>query len=168
MNEGRVILSGNVVTDVKHRETQDGLHIARFRLACTPRKRDKQSQQWVDGHTSYYTVTCWRFLAENVAASVRRGDPVIVIGDVQVRDWSTEDGRTGTSTEIDALSVGHDLNRGISEFHRVSRTRAVSPEEDEARRIAAALDDEARVDPATGEILDDGLEAGDVEDEAAA
>ncbi len=57
MNEGRVTVSGNVVTELRHVETQDGVHITSFRLASTPRRRDRRTQQWVDGATSYYTVT---------------------------------------------------------------------------------------------------------------
>ncbi|MDP9397056.1 MAG: single-stranded DNA-binding protein, partial [Actinomycetota bacterium] len=102
MNEGRVTVSGNVVTELRHVETQDGVHITSFRLASTPRRKDKRTQQWVDGATSYYTVTCWRHLAQNVAVSVRRGDPVVVTGDLRVREWATDE-RSGTNVEIDAV-----------------------------------------------------------------
>ncbi len=154
MNEGRVTLAGNVVTELRHVETDDGVHIASFRLACTPRRRDRRTQQWVDGDTSYYTVTCWRHLAQNVAASVRRGDPLVVVGDLKVREW-TNDGRSGINVEVDATSVGHDLTRGVAQFERVSRARVVAPEHDEARQLAEAVaDDEvAAVDPLTGEIF---------------
>ncbi|MDP9416761.1 MAG: single-stranded DNA-binding protein [Actinomycetota bacterium] len=154
MNEGRVTLTGNVVTELRHVKTDDGVHIASFRLACTPRRKDKRTQQWVDGDTSYFTVTCWRHLAQNVAASVHRGDPLVVTGDLKVREW-TNDGRSGINVEVDAVSVGHDLNRGVAQFQRVSRARPVSPEDDEARQLAAAVaDDEiVGVDPLTGEIV---------------
>ncbi len=153
MNEGRVTVSGNVVTELRHVETQDGVHITSFRLASTPRRRDRRTQQWVDGSTSYYTVTCWRYLAQNVAASVRRGDPVVVTGDLRVREWA-DDERSGTNVEIDAVSVGHDLSRGVSRFQRVSRARVVTSEDDEAAKLAAAVAQErpTGVDRVTGEI----------------
>ncbi len=132
MHESLVTITGNVATDLRHVETDGGLHITSFRLASTPRRFEK-GEGWVDGETSYYSVSCWRFLAQNVSASVNKGDPVVVTGTLRVRQWE-KDGKTGLSTEIDARVVGHDLSRGLSRFTKVTRTRAVGPEEDEALR----------------------------------
>ncbi|MDP9394379.1 MAG: single-stranded DNA-binding protein [Actinomycetota bacterium] len=154
MNEARVTVSGNVVTDPRHVETQDGVHITSFRLASTPRRWDRRIRQWVDGDTSYYSVTCWRHLAQNAAASLHKGDPVVVTGDLRVREWTSGE-RSGTSADIDAVALGHDLSRGMSEFRRVSRTRPVTSEDEEARRLLADVGDDrlAKVDPVTGEIV---------------
>lgn len=157
MNESIVTITGNVATEVRHVETDAGLHITSFRLASTPRRYER-GQGWVDGATSYYTVSCWRFLAQNAAASLTKGDPVVVTGAVRVRDWE-RDGRSGTVTEVDARVIGHDMSRGVSRFTKVTRTRAVSAEEDAVLR---ALDEEAgadgteRVDTATGEVYSEG------------
>lgn len=137
MNEIVTTLTGNLATDPRHVETDAGLHITTFRVAATERKRDGRT--WVDGETSYVTVTCWRWLAQNAAASLRKGDPVFVSGSMRVRQWE-KDGRSGHTTEIDARVIGHDLNRGLSSFERVVRARPVSAEEEARVRLSAGLD----------------------------
>ncbi|MBQ0983459.1 single-stranded DNA-binding protein [Streptomyces sp. F63] len=133
MNETVLTVTGNAATRVDCRETADGLMVARFRLAATARRWDRQREVWTDGPTSFYTVWTRRALAANVAASVSVGEPLIVRGRLRVRETEHE-GRPRVSADIDATAVGHDLARGTSAFHRVTRPAA----EVTARRPAAA------------------------------
>ena len=135
MNEAMVTMTGNVATDVRHVVTDAGVHITSFRLGSTPRRWER-GKGWVDQATSYVTVTCWRFLAQNAAASLHKGEPVVVTGTLRVREWSNDE-RSGVTTEIDASTIGHDLSRGVASFRRVTRTQPVAPEEDEALREPA-------------------------------
>ena len=95
MNEIWTTVCGNIATDPVHRRTEDGLPIVRFRIASTPFKY-AQGQGFVNGTTSYLTVTCFRSLAENAGGSVSKGDPVVAVGN-QVREWE-RDGRRGERT----------------------------------------------------------------------
>jgi single-strand DNA-binding protein len=115
-----VTVVGNAASDVRVQMTQSGVPLARFRIAVSPRRFDRGSEQWVSGDASFYTVQCWRGLAENVTSSIDKGDPLVVTGRLRVREWERE-GRWWTATEIDAASVGHDLARGVAEFRRVGR-----------------------------------------------
>jgi single-strand DNA-binding protein len=124
MGETYVTLWGNIATDPKSLSTAGGVRITKFRLACTASRRDAQTGEFTDGVTSWYSVSCWRDLAVNVAASLTKGDPVVVYGKQVVRDWESEDGRKGTDVSIDALSVGHDLRRGQARFNRIRRDQA--------------------------------------------
>ena len=112
-----VTVVGNAASEVRVQTTQSGVSLARFRMAVSPRRLDRGTGQWVSGDASFYTVACWRGLAENVTSSVDKGDPLVVTGRLKVREWERE-GRWWTVTEIDAVSVGHDLARGVSEFTR--------------------------------------------------
>ena len=125
VNDIDVTVVGNVVSDVRHLLTQSGVPVASFRLASTSRRFDREQGRWVDGDVTFFTVNCWRGLADNVAASMGKGDPVMVIGRLRTRDWERGDKR-GMSVEIEAASVGHDLCRGVSTFDRVRRTPPVS------------------------------------------
>ena len=49
--------------------------------------------EWVDGNTSFVTVICWRKLAENLATCLRKGDPVLVRGRLDVRSFTGKDGQ---------------------------------------------------------------------------
>ncbi|WP_030542525.1 single-stranded DNA-binding protein [Streptomyces albus] len=121
MNETLLTVTGNAATRVDCWETADGLMLARFRLAATARRWDRQREAWTDGHTSFYTVWARRTLAANVAASVTVGEPLIVRGRLRVRETEHE-GKPRLSADIDATAVGHDLSRGTSAFHRVARS----------------------------------------------
>jgi single-strand DNA-binding protein len=134
MNDSFITMSGNVATEPRHRVTDTGHHLVSFRMASNRRKYTSRDG-WVDEPTSYVTVTAWRFLAENVAASIEKGDPIVVAGTLKVRDWSNGD-RSGSTAEIDAKFLSHDLNRGVTQFRKVTRTRAVTSEEElELRRL---------------------------------
>ncbi|WP_020550685.1 single-stranded DNA-binding protein [Embleya scabrispora] len=120
-----VTVIGNAASDVRVQMTQAGVPLARFRMAVSPRRFDRETGTWISGDASFYTIVCFRGLAENVTSSIDKGDPLVVTGRLRVREWERE-GRWWTVTEIDASSVGHDLARGIAEFRRVGRPARLS------------------------------------------
>jgi single-strand DNA-binding protein len=121
MSEINVSINGNVVGEPVMVPTKTGVAMCSLRVAVNSRKFDKVAMSWLDGDTTYFNVTSWRGLAENVGSSVKKGDPVVVVGKLKVREWS-KDEKSGTSVEIEAASIGHDLSRGSSAFTRVSRS----------------------------------------------
>ncbi|GAA1688564.1 single-stranded DNA-binding protein [Microcella alkalica] len=112
-----ITLTGLVATTPRHIVTSDGLAITSFRLASNQRRYDRAKAAWVDGDTNWYTVTSFRQLGTHVASSVHKGERVIVSGRVRIRDWESGE-RNGTTIEIDADAVGHDLTWGRSSFTR--------------------------------------------------
>jgi single-strand DNA-binding protein len=86
-------------------------------MAEQVRRFDREKMKWVDGETNWYTVTAFRTLAVNAAGSIDKGDRVIVAGDLRVRDWDNGE-RAGTSVEIEATHLGHDLAWGTSTYIR--------------------------------------------------
>ncbi|MFD8015812.1 single-stranded DNA-binding protein [Streptomyces sp. NPDC058955] len=120
MNDTTVTLVGNVATAVEYRDTVAG-SVARFRFAVTARRWDRERAAWTDGATSFYTVSAWRSLGANLAASVSVGEPLVVHGRLKVRE-DERDGQRKTFVDIDAVAVGHDLTRGTSAFRRTART----------------------------------------------
>lgn len=136
MNETTVTIVGRVVADPEHRETKAGLHFTTFRVASTVRRRTKEGD-FVDAGTSFYNVAAYRGLGRNAHTSVRKGDPVVVHGRQQVNAWQRSDGSWGSSVEIEALSVGHDLTYGTSVYTKAMRLEPgdmSAPEPDEDRR----------------------------------
>ncbi|MFI5526081.1 single-stranded DNA-binding protein [Streptomyces platensis] len=124
VNDTMVTLVGNAATAVEHRQTTAGVTVARFRLAATSRRWDKAQERWTDGETSFYTVRSWRGLADNVAASVAVGEPLIVQGRLRLREGEQppeKGGQRWFSAEVDAVAIGHDLTRGTAAFRRVLR-----------------------------------------------
>jgi len=73
--EAQVHITGYAGTEV---ESRGNGTVSAFRLACTPRIRTKSG--WTDGNTTWIEVACFRTLAQHVAQSVHKGDPVLVVG----------------------------------------------------------------------------------------
>ena len=140
-------VTGLVATTPRHLVTQDGLPITSFRLASSQRRFDRAQNKWIDGETNWYTVTAFRQLAINSAHSVNKGDRILVQGKLRVRDWDNGE-RNGTSVEIEAESMGHDLSWGSSSFTRTVLVREVEPDSDSA---AEAND----IESGTADDLDD-------------
>ena len=120
MNDIITTVIGNAVTDVSLRVTSTGASVASFRIASNSRRFDKSTNSWIDQEPSYLSITAWSQLAENVALSVHKGQGLVVTGKLKVRQWQDGD-KSGTNVEIDATAIGHDLNRGTSEFTKVKR-----------------------------------------------
>lgn len=115
-----ITIIGNVVDEVANRPTTSGLSRVSFRVASTQRRRDRDSGQWVDGHKFFVNVTFWREFAENVAASVKKGDPVVVNGRIFSRQY-IKDENNHVAYEVEPDSIGHDLARGTSVFTKRRR-----------------------------------------------
>jgi single-strand DNA-binding protein len=140
VNEIGLTVCGNVCTSPRHVVRDDGLMITSFRIASTLRKFDRDQRSWVDGETTFLTVSCFRALAANVAASVQKGQRVMVVGRLRVRPWAKGD-RSGTNVEVEAQSVGHDLGWGTAAFTRIARLERVEqPGRAEANELAAELE----------------------------
>jgi single-strand DNA-binding protein len=121
MNEAQVVLAGYVAREPRFRKTHNGYSYTSLRVGYTPRRMDRDSGEWSDGGTSFVTVFCWRGLADNVATCVRKGDPVLIKGKLQVRPYTDKAGAARVAVEVEASSIGHDLNRGVAMFQRAHR-----------------------------------------------
>lgn len=122
MNEIFVTVNGTVGTDVQLTAGESS-NRARFRLATAERYLDRSSNTWVERETVWLDVICFRRLADNVAASVTKGQPVVVRGRLRVSKWTGENGPRQT-LEVLATSVGHDLALGRASFARPARSDA--------------------------------------------
>ncbi|CAB4534834.1 MAG: single-stranded DNA-binding protein [Actinobacteria bacterium] len=125
-----VTISGLVATTPRHLITQDGLPITSFRLASSQRRFDREQNKWIDGETNWFTITGFRQLAINLSTSVQKGERIIVTGRLKIRDWDNGE-RAGTSVEVEAEHVGHDLFWGTSVFTRTVLVADSQPEGDD-------------------------------------
>ena len=116
MNDS-ITLTGFVATPPRHIVTSGGLPITSFRMATTQRRFDRAKNTWVDGDTNWYTINSYRQLAVNAAGAIHKGEPVVVLGRLRIRPWESND-RQGTTIEIEAEALGHDLVFGTSSFTR--------------------------------------------------
>jgi single-strand DNA-binding protein len=137
MSDSMITIRGWLGADVTLREVGE-VPVASFRLACTPRRFNRRTETWSEGLTQWYTVTAWRALAQNCAASLRRGDPVVVHGRLETRTYVNANDVEVLSFEIDAVHVGHDLSRGTSAFTRTQREASAAAGAEEVKSEEAA------------------------------
>jgi single-strand DNA-binding protein len=117
--DNQITLRGYVTAEPKFWQTAaTKAPVAEIRVGSTPRRLNRETGEWLDGDTSYYTVKCWRRLAVNVASSLRKGDMVLIRGKVVTRTWLDDQQRSRTQVQVEADSVGHDLSFGWSHFNR--------------------------------------------------
>lgn len=142
--EAFVHMTGYVGGDVEVRNSGASTGtIASFRLACTPRIR--RSGDWVDGQTTWLSVTCFRSLAEHALASVKKGDPIIVVGKLRTSVYE-KNGETVERLSLEATTLGHDLTRGTTEFRRAERPSVVDDREAEIAALIDAVESQGRDD----------------------
>jgi single-strand DNA-binding protein len=119
-NEAHVSLVGYVASEPNYlRVGENSIPKLTVRVCWTNRRRDSATGEWIDGNTSFVTVICWRQLAENLSACLRKGDPVLVRGRLDVRSFVGRDGVRRTAVDVDANALGPDLNRGVAGFRRI-------------------------------------------------
>ena len=138
--EAQVQMTGYAGTEV---EIRGGGTVSAFRLACTPRVKSKGGE-YGDGNTTWIDVSCFRTLAAHVASSVRKGDPVIVLGKLRTSVWE-KDGQSRERIVLEADIIGHDLTRGTAIFRRAPRT-AIEPQDgdepnDEVERAGLSVEE---------------------------
>ena len=139
MQDALITLTGNLGTDVEFTQG-DGWSLARFRLACTPRRLREGT--WVDTETTWIGVSAWGRTATNMRDSLTKGDPVVVHGKLRTSAWQGADGVRHERLVVEAIAIGHDLTRGRSSFTR------------NERRMIADPAGEGSIDTETGELVD--------------
>lgn len=114
-----VTLIGNLVDDPELRFTPSGVAMAKIRLAVNRRWRG-QDGEWQED-TSFFTGTCWREQAEQVAESLQKGMRVIVTGRLQQRSWETDQGDKRSVVEVQIDEIGPSLRWATATVNRTQR-----------------------------------------------
>ncbi|PKT67564.1 single-stranded DNA-binding protein, partial [Streptomyces populi] len=109
-----ITVVGNLVDDPELRFTPAGAAVAKFRIASTPRRFNKTTNEWEDGDALFLTCSVWRQAAENVAESLARGMRVIVQGRLKQRSYEDREGVKRTVYELDVDEVGVSLARATA------------------------------------------------------
>ena len=98
----KVILIGNMTADPELKQTTAGLSVCTFSIAVNRRyTKAEQGQQTVD----FFNVVAWRQTAEFVSRYFKKGNPILVCGQLQNRSWTDNQGQKRYVTEISAEDV---------------------------------------------------------------
>jgi single-strand DNA-binding protein len=114
MTEAAVSFAGNLTEDPEVRYTQAGIARAVFRVAVSGR-REQQA--------SFFTVIVWRDQAEHAAESLSKGSRVVVLGRLQQRSWTAEDGSARSVVEVVGEELGPSLRWATATTIRTTRSQ---------------------------------------------
>lgn len=123
-NDCTIHLAGNLTRDPELRFTQGGVAICSAAIAIN--RRVKKDDQWVDGPTSFINLNIWRELGENFAASAKKGDRVLVTGQLEVRSYETDNGETKRSTEMQVEDIALSVKWATVVAERTRRSDSTS------------------------------------------
>jgi single-strand DNA-binding protein len=113
MTEAAVSFAGNLTDDPEIRYTQGGITRAMFRVAVSGRREQE---------ASFFTVIVWRDQAEHAAESLTKGSRVVVMGRLQQRSWTAEDGSARSTVEVLAEELGPSLRWATATPAKVTKS----------------------------------------------
>ncbi|HEY4728040.1 MAG TPA: single-stranded DNA-binding protein [Actinomycetes bacterium] len=114
-DRGKRQLAGNLTDDSEVRHTEAGITRAMFRVAVSGRRGQEPS---------FFTVIVWRDQAEHAAESLSKGSRVVVMGRLQQRSWTAEDGSARSVVEVVADELGPSLRWATAITTRTTRSQA--------------------------------------------
>jgi single-strand DNA-binding protein len=114
MIEAAVSFTGNLTEDPEVRYTESGIARAMFRVGVSGRK---------EREASFFTVVVWRDQAEHAAQSLAKGSRVVVVGRLQQRTWTAEDGSARQVVEVVAEELGPSLRWATATTTRATRSQ---------------------------------------------
>lgn len=115
--DGTMTLRGRVGTDLQTSRTKTGTLCVRFRLAVSQWRRT-DSGNYEELGVRWYSIRAWGRLAEYVLPSVRKGDPVVIVGRPMANAWTDGAGEIRSDLVFNAVAMGHDLSFGTATFHK--------------------------------------------------
>ena len=115
-----ITVVGNLTADPELRYTQNGLPVANFTIASTPRTFDRQANEWKDGEALFLRASVWREFAEHVAGSLTKGSRVIATGRLRQRSYQDRDGNNRTAIELEVDEIGPSLRYATAQVTRAA------------------------------------------------
>jgi single-strand DNA-binding protein len=119
MADNTITLVGNITRDPELRFTQTGRGVASFGIAVN--RRYQVNNEWQE-QTSFFNVVAWGTLGENAAASLNKGDRVIVFGRLEQRSWETQDGEKRSVVEVIADELGPSMRWAQASIEKIARS----------------------------------------------
>lgn len=98
----RIFIMGRMTRDPELRHTQSGTAVVSFTLAVD---RDFKNKQTGEKETDFIDVVAWKHTGEFVSKYFAKGNRAVVVGRLQLRDWTDKDGSKRRTAEVIAESV---------------------------------------------------------------
>ena len=101
---------GNLTADPEFRPASDGRASVHLRIACSERYYSIKAREWRSKDPTFWDAYAWGDRAEAVAAAgFRKGNPVVLVGELVANSWMDESGQTRHRTTVAIEAVGHNV-----------------------------------------------------------
>ena len=98
----QIFIMGRLARDPDVRHTQSGVTVCSLTLAVD---RDIKDKQTGERKTDWINVTAWRGTAELVSRYLHKGDRAVVVGRLEIQEWTDREGNKRTTPTVNAENV---------------------------------------------------------------
>lgn len=126
LNLNKVILAGRMVADPELKQSQNGTSVVSFRIAVNRRFASRDSQQG-QPEADFFSVIAFRYTADFIAKYFRKGSAICVVGSIQNRSWTDQQGNKRYWTEIIADEANFVENRSSSDSYNSQQDSYAAP-----------------------------------------
>ncbi|TET51721.1 MAG: single-stranded DNA-binding protein [Actinomycetota bacterium] len=105
-------LLGNLTRDPELKFTNEGVAICDLGLAINRKWTDKEGQE--TENVDFFNISCWNSMAENCAASLKKGDRVLISGHMNLRSWENKEGK-----KFNIINITADVIAASLEFNKI-------------------------------------------------
>jgi single-strand DNA-binding protein len=147
-NLNKVILGGRLTGDPELKQTQSGVSVCTFGIAVNRRFNSKDSAQQTQA--DFFNITAWRQSAEFVSKYFNKGRAIVVVGSLQTRNWTDQNGQKRYTVEVVADEVSFVERKTDSQPRTAGTYYGEAPA---ARMQDAGVPDAAFVDASADEDL---------------
>lgn len=112
-NETYVTIIGTLSKDPEQKFIPSGAGVTRITVVTNARKLNRQTNEWEKRPGKFWDAEAWNqgkaLLADNVANTLKKGDTVVVYGELETREYTTKDGENRKADQIRIEGIGKDL-----------------------------------------------------------
>ncbi len=136
MNFNQVTLAGNLTDNPKLSSTQQGKSVANFSIAIN--KKYKTSSGESKEEVTFVDIVTWGKTAELVHQYCKKGNPILISGELKQDKWTDKEGKSHTKIKVTAQSVkflGSPTGQKPADEQAPEGQPAPSTEQDEGDQI---------------------------------
>ena len=127
-NLNKVILGGRMVADPELKQTTAGVPVVSFRIAVNRRFQTKAVDGQGQPQADFLDIVAWRQQAEFVARYFRKGSSICIVGSIQTRSWTDQQGQKRYTTEIIADEINFVDSKGEGGSYGGAPTSQYTPD----------------------------------------
>jgi single-strand DNA-binding protein len=151
-NHAHVTLAGHLGKDPEKRYLPSGESVTSFSLATNRKRKDSDVTTW-------WRCTCWGRRGEAIAQYLRKGDPILVTGEVCNRPWTDNDGNQRLSLDVEVRDFSFLGSKDAAQSHQSGAQGGFASPPEQRAAVTQNAAQGAYSAPPSGAVVTDG--AGD-------